>query len=192
MASAPEPLRDVIARHGLQASKALGQNFILDRQLLARIAAVPGPLDGATVYEVGPGPGGLTRALLDAGARVVAVELHPERVRHLRRRFGGAVTVVRADAADLRLPTRPFHVVASVPYAVTAPLLRRLTHPGSRLRSAHLVVQAQAATRWSSPAAPAAARWQRTFAVSVGVTVPRHAFRPAPMVDSRVLVLRRR
>src|SRR4029450_5318451 len=69
-----EPLRDVIARHGLHATKALGQNFILDRQLLARIAAVPGPLDGANVYEVGPGPGGLTRALLDSGASVVAVE----------------------------------------------------------------------------------------------------------------------
>ena len=69
-----EPLRDVIARHALQASKALGQNFILDRQLLARIAAVPGPLDGRTVYEVGPGPGGLTRALLDTGAKVTAVE----------------------------------------------------------------------------------------------------------------------
>ena len=70
----PEPLRDVIARHGLQATKALGQNFILDRQMLARIAAIPGPLQDKTVYEVGPGPGGLTRALLDAGAKVVAVE----------------------------------------------------------------------------------------------------------------------
>ena len=69
-----EPLRDVIARHHLQASKALGQNFILDRQLLDRIAAIPGPLKDATVYEVGPGPGGLTRALLDTGANVVAVE----------------------------------------------------------------------------------------------------------------------
>ena len=70
----PEPLRDVIARHGLMATKALGQNFILDRQLLSRIAAVPGSLAGSVVYEVGPGPGGLTRALLDTGARVVAVE----------------------------------------------------------------------------------------------------------------------
>ena len=70
----PEPLRDVIARHGLSASKSLGQNFILDRQLLARIAAIPGRLEGEKVYEVGPGPGGLTRALLDAGARVTAVE----------------------------------------------------------------------------------------------------------------------
>src|SRR5436305_12335028 len=74
VSGSPDPLRDVIARHGLSASKALGQNFILDRQLLARVAAVPGPLAGETVYEVGPGPGGLTRALLDAGASVVAVE----------------------------------------------------------------------------------------------------------------------
>src|SRR5918996_4465122 len=74
MKDAPEPLRDVIARHDLQARKSLGQNFILDRQLLARIAAVPGDLQGQRVYEVGPGPGGLTRALLDAGASVVAVE----------------------------------------------------------------------------------------------------------------------
>src|SRR5688572_31932660 len=68
------PLREVIARHGLAASKALGQNFLLDEQLLDRIARVPGPLAGARVYEVGPGPGGLTRALLRAGAEVVAVE----------------------------------------------------------------------------------------------------------------------
>ena len=64
----------MIARHGLTASKSLGQNFILDRQLLARIAAIPGPLCDQPVYEVGPGPGGLTSALLDAGANVVAVE----------------------------------------------------------------------------------------------------------------------
>jgi uncharacterized protein related to proFAR isomerase len=68
-----EPLRQVIARHGLSASKALGQNFILDRQLLARVAAIPGPLKGERVYEVGPGPGGLTRALLDRGAHRVIV-----------------------------------------------------------------------------------------------------------------------
>src|SRR5438045_5811978 len=74
VSGSPEPLRDVIARHRLSASKALGQNFILDRQLLARIAAIPGPLRGERVYEVGPGPGGLTRALLGAGASTIAVE----------------------------------------------------------------------------------------------------------------------
>src|SRR5919112_4747036 len=92
-----EPLRDVIARHGLQARKSLGQNFILDRQLLARIAAVPGPLDGQTVYEVGPGPGGLTRALLDAGAKVVAVERDRRclpALAELGHGFGSDLTVV--------------------------------------------------------------------------------------------------
>ena len=74
MSGNSEPLRDVIARFGLQASKALGQNFIFDRQLLARIAAIPGTLKGERVYEVGPGPGGLTHALLDAGAHITAVE----------------------------------------------------------------------------------------------------------------------
>jgi 16S rRNA (adenine1518-N6/adenine1519-N6)-dimethyltransferase len=68
------PLREVIARHGLSASKALGQNFLFDGQLLARIAAIPSHLADAEVLEVGPGPGGLTRALLAAGARVAAIE----------------------------------------------------------------------------------------------------------------------
>ena len=69
------PLRDVIARHGLTASKALGQNFLLDEQLLDRIAAIPGDLTGQNVLEIGPGPGGLTRALLRAGANVTAIEM---------------------------------------------------------------------------------------------------------------------
>ncbi len=69
------PLRETVRAHGLQASKALGQNFLFDEQLLDRIAAIPGDLDGATVFEVGPGPGGLTRALLRAGAKVTAIEM---------------------------------------------------------------------------------------------------------------------
>ena len=69
------PLREVIARHGISASKALGQNFLFDEQLLDRIAAIPGSPDGRAVLEIGPGPGGLTRALLRAGARVTAIEM---------------------------------------------------------------------------------------------------------------------
>ena len=144
------------------------------------------------MLDIGAGNGALTAPLLAAGARVIAVELHPSRARHLARAFGSQVTVVEQDARDLRLPTRPFAVEASVPYAVTSPLLRRLTQRGSRLTSAHLIVQSQAAARWASPSAPAASRWSRTFQTSVGPVVPRRAFNPPPRVDSRVLVIERR
>src|SRR4029453_17491466 len=100
----PEPLREVIARHGLQATKSLGQNFILDRQLLARIAAIPGPLEGASVYEVGPGPGGLTRALLDAGARVVAVERDRRCIpalAELEAEFPGRLRIIGGDEMEV-------------------------------------------------------------------------------------------
>ena len=95
------PLREVIARHGLSASKALGQNFLLDRQLLARIAAIPGGLQGASVYEVGPGPGGLTAALLEAGANVVAVERDRRclpALAELQAAFPDRLTLVEEDA----------------------------------------------------------------------------------------------
>src|SRR3954462_3057872 len=97
----PEPLREVIARHGLSASKSLGQNFILDRQLLAKVAAVPGDLEGERVYEVGPGPGGLTRALLEAGASVVAVERDSRCIpalAELMDEFPERLTLVEEDA----------------------------------------------------------------------------------------------
>src|SRR5918998_5674665 len=103
-ASGPEPLREVIARHGLQARKSLGQNFILDRQLLARIAAVPGRLEGERVYEVGPGPGGLTRALLGAGASVVAVERDRRclpALAELEEAADGKLSVVEGDALEI-------------------------------------------------------------------------------------------
>src|SRR5918995_6849963 len=102
-----EPLREVIARHGLQARKSLGQNFILDRQLLARIAAVPGPLDGQTVYEVGAGPGGLTRALLDAGAKVVAVERDSRcaaALAELQNDFPDRLRLIEGDALKINEP----------------------------------------------------------------------------------------
>lgn len=164
----------------------------LDPDWADHLVASAGIRRGDLVVDVGAGDGALTAPLLAAGARVIAVELHPGRAARLAAAFGPAVTVVRQDARELRWPRRPFAVVASVPYAVTSPLLRRLIQRGSRLTSAHLVIQAQAATRWASPAAPAAARWQREFEVTLGTPVPRRAFTPPPRVDSRVLVLRRR
>ena len=129
--SASEPLRSVIARHGLSASKALGQNFILDRQLLARIAAIPGDLEGRTVYEVGPGPGGLTRALLEAGARVVAVERDRRCIAplaELEAEFAGRLTVTEANALEVdekALAGAGAHIVANLPYNVGTALLLR-------------------------------------------------------------------
>ena len=129
MSVSPEPLRAVIARHGLSASKALGQNFILDRQLLARIAAIPGDLDGQRVYEVGPGPGGLTRALLEAGAHVVAVERDRRCIPaldELREEFGGKLELVEGDALrvdECASVGDGAHVVANLPYNIGTALL---------------------------------------------------------------------
>ncbi len=149
---------------------------------------------GDLVLDIGAGTGALTRELVRVGARVVAVEAHPGRAAELRRRFASddRVTVVRADAGDLRLPRRTFRVVANPPFSVTSPILRRLLSPGSRLVDAHLVLQHHAAVRWCGPDAPAWGRWCRQWEPSLGPTVPRSAFRPAPAVDCRILVLRRR
>ncbi|HEX8257754.1 MAG TPA: 16S rRNA (adenine(1518)-N(6)/adenine(1519)-N(6))-dimethyltransferase RsmA, partial [Allosphingosinicella sp.] len=130
MAALP-PLREVIARHGLSASKALGQNFLLDGQLLARIARIPGPLEGERVYEVGPGPGGLTRALIEAGAKVTAVERDRRcfpALAEVAAAAEGKLEIVEGDALavdEAALAGRGAHVVANLPYNVGTALLVR-------------------------------------------------------------------
>lgn len=157
-----------------------------------RLVADSGVGPGDLVLDIGAGRGALTAPLVATGARVIAVERHPQRVAELRAAFGGDAVVVTADAGDLRLPRRPFHVVANPPFAATSGLLRRLLHPGSRLIAAHLVLDERAIQRWVSAAAPAAARWQREFEVIVGPRLPRAAFDPPPEVRCRVLTLSRR
>ena len=140
---------------------------------------------GDLVLDIGAGRGALTDPLVRAGARVVAVELHPQRAASLRERFAGApVTVVAADAADLRLPRRPFRVVANPPFALTTAILRRLLHPRSRLVSADLVVPRHVAARW---AAGRGAGDRGRFSARVLRPLPRHAFRPPPPGDVAVL-----
>ncbi|CAN5372532.1 16S rRNA (adenine(1518)-N(6)/adenine(1519)-N(6))-dimethyltransferaseRsmA [soil metagenome] len=124
------PLREVIARHGLAAKRSLGQNFLLDLNLTARIARGAGKLDGVTVVEVGPGPGGLTRALLAEGAaRVVAIERDQRCIAALEEIAAanpGRLTIVAGDAlaTDMaRLAPRPAKIVANLPYNVATPLL---------------------------------------------------------------------
>lgn len=123
MADLP-PLREVIAKHGLSASKALGQNFLFDAQLLDRIAAIPGDLQGQDVLEVGPGPGGLTRALLRAGANVTAIEMDRRclpALAELAEAFPGQLSVIEGDAMKIdpaSLFAGPYHIVANLPYNV--------------------------------------------------------------------------
>jgi 23S rRNA (adenine-N6)-dimethyltransferase len=164
----------------------------LDATWAERIVDASGVGRGDLVVDIGAGGGALTEPLVASGARVIAVERHPGRASTLRSRFGRDITVVQADAADLRLPRRPFHVVANPPFAVTTAILRRLLHQGSRLQSAHLVLNVDAARRWASPSAPAARRWQREHEPALGARVPRRAFRPPPPSDCRLLHLHRR
>lgn len=125
--------------------------------------ALAGVGPGDLVLDVGAGHGAITDALLAAGAKVVAVELHPERAAFLRRRYHhDDVVVVQADAIDLRLPRRPFTVVANPPFGAVSPLLRRLLRPGVALESAVIVAQSQVVRRWAAPDAPGAQSLGRT------------------------------
>ena len=158
-----------------------------------RLVADAGIAPGELVVDIGAGTGAVTAPLVAAGARVIAVELHPLRLAVLRDRFAhDDVTVVRADAADLRLPRRPFRVVANPPFAVTTRAIKRLLAPGSRLVRADLVVQRAAAQRWAAGHAPSAGRWLRDYQVGVGRPIPRSAFAPRPPVDCTTLRISRR
>ena len=200
MTSQPEPLRDIISRHGLHASKALGQNFILDRQLLAKIAAIPGPLDGQTAYEVGPGPGGLTNAMLKAGASVVAVERDRRcmpALAELESANPGRLRVIDADALTVDERTEAgdgAHIVSNLPYNVgTALLLRWMSGSWPPWwRSLTLMFQREVAER--IVAAPGSKDYGRLSILSqwranarIVLNVHRSAFVPPPKVMSAVV-----
>ena len=203
MSAPPEPLRETIARHGLSASKALGQNFILDRQLLARIAAISGVGPGDTVYEVGPGPGGLTRALLDTGAAVVAVERDRRCIPaldELGADFAGKFRLIEGDAMEMderALVGDGAHIVANLPYNVgTALLLRWLSGPWPPWwRSLTLMFQREVAERIVASAGgdhygrlAIAAQWRSE--AKIALAVHRSAFTPPPKVASAIVHLR--
>ena len=194
------PLREVIARHGLSASKALGQNFLFDGQLLARIAAVPGNLSGAEVLEVGPGPGGLTRALLAAGARVTAIERDRRCIpalAELAEAYPGMLRVIEDDALKVDAPSlfagKP-HIVSNLPYNVgTALLVGWLSGAWPPWwRSCTLMFQKEVADRIVSAPDTSAygrlavlAQWRST--ARIAMPVHRSAFTPPPKVMSAVV-----
>ncbi len=196
------PLREVIARHGLAASKALGQNFLLDEQLLDRIAAIPGALDGAHVFEVGPGPGGLTRAALRAGADVVAVEMDKRCIPALEElsvAFDGALRIVEGDARKVNVPELigdgPYHILSNLPYNVGTLLLTdwlssEIWPP--QWQSLTLMFQQEVAERIVAKPDTSAygrlavlAQWRSE--AKIAMKVHRSAFTPPPKVMSAVV-----
>eukprot|EP01030_Chromulinospumella_sphaerica_P023693 gene23693-23734_t len=191
------PLRESLDQHGLLAKKAFGQHFLLDLNITRKIARLAGPLEGRTVIEVGPGPGGLTRALLEAGARVVAVEKDPRFVpllEELSQASGGALTIVQADALkvdEAQLAGGEGLVVANLPYNVGTPLLIKwLTGPW-RPVSMSLMFQKEVADRIAAPVGSDA--YGRLGVISqaicrcrVVMDLPAKAFTPPPKVASAV------
>ncbi|MEI4470166.1 16S rRNA (adenine(1518)-N(6)/adenine(1519)-N(6))-dimethyltransferase RsmA [Frigidibacter sp. MR17.24] len=198
------PLREVIATHGLQAKKQLGQNFLLDLNLTARIARAAGDLVGHDVLEVGPGPGGLTRGLLAEGARrVVAVEKDARclpALAEIAAAYPGRLEVVSGDALEIdegALLTGPWKVVANLPYNVgTELLVRWLTPPAwpPAWSSLTLMFQKEVAERIvARPGSKAygrlaiLAQWRAD--AKIALTLPPEAFTPPPKIHSAVVHL---
>ena len=198
------PLRDVIAAHGLAAKKSLGQNFLLDLNLTARIARAAGAADGGVFYEVGPGPGGLTRALLQEGAdKVIAVERDQRclpALEEIAAAYPGKLEIIAADALTLReeaiLPSG-VRVAANLPYNVgTALLIKWLTADAWPPWWASLTLMFQREVAERITAKPGGAHFGR-LAVLAGwrthakilFDVNRSAFVPPPSVTSSIVRL---
>ena len=194
-------LRDVIARHGLSARKSLGQNFLMDLNLTARIARASGVLEGAEVIEIGPGPGGLTRALLSEGAaRVIAIERDHRclpALAEIAEAYLGRLTVIEGDALEVdpaQHLTGPGRIVANLPYNVgTALFVRWLSGPWPPWwQSLTLMFQREVAER--IVAQPGSKAYGRLSILSqwrararIMFDVPPQAFTPPPKVTSSIV-----
>ena len=198
--SALRPLRDVIRDHDLRADKRLGQHFLLDTNLLTRIVGLAGDLRGRTVLEVGPGPGGLTRALLEGGAeKVIAIERDPrciEALGELIEASEGRLSVIEADALTIDLATleKPgkLTIVANLPYNVGTVLLLRWLDQLGEIETMTLMFQREVADRLT--ASPRSKDYGRLSvlipwlcATERLINLPAKAFVPPPKVASSVI-----
>jgi 16S rRNA (adenine1518-N6/adenine1519-N6)-dimethyltransferase len=203
----PEMVRRHLRRHGLEARRSLSQNHLADGETLEAIVEAASPAPGRRVLEIGPGIGILTGGLLAAGAAVTAVEVDARLAAHLRERFEqalelgaadpdapGALTLVEADALDVpidELVSKPFDLVANLPYHITSPVLHHVLGEEPRPERFVLMLQREVAERIASP--PGGLSYLSVFvqyhaAVEVIRLVRAASFEPAPAVDSAVLV----
>ena len=201
MTASLPPLREVIARYGIVAHKRLGQNFLLDLNLTGRIARAAGRLDQATVIEIGPGPGGLTRALLAAGARrIVAIERDRRclaALGELSTACPGRLDLVAGDALELdpaNLSEPPRKIVANLPFNIATPLLLGWLDRIGEYESLTLMLQREVAERLIAlPRSKSYGRLsvlvQWLAEVRILFDVPGRAFVPAPRITSTVVAI---
>ena len=191
----PEAVERYLREHRLGARKSLSQNHLADGEVLERIVEVAAVAPGERIVEVGPGVGILTAQLLDAGARVTAVELDWRLAGHLRQRFADQpnLTLVEDDFLDVEvadITADPWALVANVPYHITSPILHHVLGTEPRPTRFVMMVQKEVAERIASP--PGGMSYLSVFAqyhaeVELAFTVPASAFEPAPAVDSAIL-----
>jgi 16S rRNA (adenine1518-N6/adenine1519-N6)-dimethyltransferase len=193
------PLREVIAKYDLAARRALGQNFLLDLNLTAKIARAAGDLSAGTTIEIGPGPGGLTRALLSRGAReVIAIERDARclgALAEIAAAYPGQLTVMEGDALAVdcaKLGTTPRRIVANLPYNIATPLIIKWLQQGAAFASLTVMVQKEVADRLV--AAPRSKDYGRLTVLTQFLAKPRRlfdlpprAFVPPPKVTSTVI-----
>lgn len=199
MATDLPPLRDIINRHGLRAKKSLGQNFLLDLNLTARIARSVGDLEGINVIEIGPGPGGLTRAILDTdAATVTSLEMDFRAVaalQELKQAYPDRLNIIEADAlkTDLvELVPGPRYIIANLPYNIATPLLIGWLHQISDFQGMTLMFQKEVADRLT--AVPRTKAYGRLSVITQWLchvqqefNVAKTAFTPPPKITSTVV-----
>ena len=197
--TAQPPLREIIQRHGLDARKKLGQHFLLDENLTAKIARQAGDLAGRHVIEIGPGPGGLTRALLDTpAAKITAVELDPraaQAIRDLATAHPGRLDLLEADAMQtdlVAISQAPRHIIANLPYNVATPLLIGWLRQAAAWERLTLMFQLEVAERIAAspdtePYGRLSVLAQWTCTVALVMRIPPAAFTPPPKVFSAVV-----
>lgn len=170
---------------------APGQHFLRSSRLAAELVSAVGVTSGDVVLDIGAGTGVLTRALVNLGARVLAIEIDPVLARELERRFSGEdVVVLRRDAMGLVWPSHPFSVVSNLPFSgSTAILTRLLRDPRVPLKRAHVIVQWELAAKHAAvwPATLKGTYWRTWNDIAVTDRLARNAFAPAPAVDAAML-----
>ena len=195
------PLREVIAKYDLAARRALGQNFLLDLNLTSKIARAAGDLTAGTTIEIGPGPGGLTRALLGHGAReLIAIERDARclgALAEIAAAYPGRLTVIEGDALAVdcaRLGSAPRRIVANLPYNIATPLIIKWLQQGAAFASLTVMVQKEVADRLI--ATPRTKDYGRLSVLAQFLAKPRRlfdlpprAFVPPPKVTSTVIEL---